>query len=104
MSQGCWNRATACAVVVAGQCLGAILLYGVPEVCAQRLSVRHYDARDGLAQSNVRCLYQDAKGYLAFTILPPLWQRWWFVALVVAAARGRDALYWLAGDGRGELS
>jgi signal transduction histidine kinase/ligand-binding sensor domain-containing protein len=49
------------------QCLpaGLLLLAALP-VCAQRLSVRHYDVSDGLAHSHVGAIHQDRKGYLWF--------------------------------------
>ncbi|MBS1786108.1 MAG: ATP-binding protein [Acidobacteria bacterium] len=42
-----------------------LLLVSLP-VCAQRLSIHHYDVSDGLAHSYVGAIYQDRKGYLWF--------------------------------------
>src|SRR5262245_25443306 len=44
---------------------GLLLLTALP-VCAQRLSVRHYDVSDGLAHSRVGAIHQDRKGYIWF--------------------------------------
>jgi len=48
------------------QSFAAVLLLSIPPVCAQQLSVRHYDVSDGLAHSYVGAIHQDAKGYLWF--------------------------------------
>ena len=66
MNRRYWNQALGLTAVAAAQCLIAVLLYGAPKVCAQHLPVRHYSVNDGLANSNVRCVYQDRKGYLWF--------------------------------------
>jgi ligand-binding sensor domain-containing protein len=42
-----------------------VLLASLP-VCAQQLSVRHYDVSDGLAHSQVKAIHQDRKGYIWF--------------------------------------
>jgi hypothetical protein len=44
----------------------ALLLLVALPVCAQRISVRHYDVSDGLAHSHVGAIHQDRKGYLWF--------------------------------------
>src|SRR5262249_7980902 len=46
--------------------LAAVLLPAALPVCAQRLSVRHYDVSDGLAHSRVVAIHQDRKAYLWF--------------------------------------
>jgi ligand-binding sensor domain-containing protein/signal transduction histidine kinase len=43
-----------------------LLLLSAPPVCAQQLSLRHYDVSDGLAHSQVVAIRQDRKGYLWF--------------------------------------
>ena len=48
------------------QSFAAVLLLSILPVCAQQLSVRHYDVSDGLANSHVGTIHQDAKGYLWF--------------------------------------
>ncbi|MBI3425833.1 MAG: hypothetical protein HY011_23135 [Acidobacteria bacterium] len=45
---------------------GTALLLALLPAYAQQLSVRHYDASDGLANSHVSAIQQDAKGYLWF--------------------------------------
>src|SRR5262245_47592470 len=60
-------RARASAAAATARCLSAalLLLVALP-VCAQQLSVRHYDVSDGLAHSHVTAIHQDRKGYLWF--------------------------------------
>ena len=41
-------------------------MLGAPCASAQKLSLRHYDMPDGLAQGTVQAIHQDAKGYLWF--------------------------------------
>jgi len=61
-----------CATLAAVGCLALALLLGVPLVSAQKLSLRHYDVPDGLAQGTVQAIHQDAKGYLWFGTLEGL--------------------------------
>src|SRR2546421_11063734 len=60
------SRAVGYKTLAAVWCLALALPHGVPEVSAQQLSVRHYDVSDGLANSHVSSITQDAKGYLWF--------------------------------------
>src|SRR5215470_7943603 len=53
-------------VTIAAQCLPAVFFLATLPVCAQQLSVRHYDVSDGLAHSHVGAIHQDRKGYLWF--------------------------------------
>jgi len=49
------------------QCLStALFLLAALPVCAQRLPTRHYDVSDGLANSHVKAIRQDRKGYIWF--------------------------------------
>jgi len=41
-------------------------LFSIPGAYAQQLPIRRYNVSDGLAHSGVRCIHQDAKGYLWF--------------------------------------
>ena len=69
MKLGRLHQSTAGAIIAAvlAQCLPvALLLLAALSVCAQQLSVRHYDVSDGLANSHVSAIHQDAKGYLWF--------------------------------------
>ena len=61
-----WSLAARGAAVAATQCVVAALLCSAPGVFAQQLSVRRYSVNDGLPNRSVRCIYQDAKGYLWF--------------------------------------
>jgi ligand-binding sensor domain-containing protein len=54
------------AAVATTQCIVAALLCSAPQIYAQQLSVRRYSVNDGLPDKSVRCIYQDAKGYLWF--------------------------------------
>ncbi|MGH9939881.1 MAG: sensor histidine kinase [Blastocatellia bacterium] len=54
------------AAAYTAQCLLAAPLLLVAPVCAQQLSVRHYNVSDGLAHSQVMAIRQDRKGYLWF--------------------------------------
>jgi ligand-binding sensor domain-containing protein len=54
------------AVVVTGLCVWVALGYDGAVTRAQKLPVRCYDVRDGLANSRVDFIYQDRKGYLWF--------------------------------------
>jgi streptogramin lyase len=65
MTRICWSRAVRVAALAATQCLVAALS-SAPQIYAQQLSVRHYDVSDGLANSHVNSIHQDAKGYLWF--------------------------------------
>ena len=53
-----------CGAVLGGLFLTTAFLQGVTFVCAQQLSIRHYDVSDGLAHSHVTAMHQDTKGYL----------------------------------------
>jgi ligand-binding sensor domain-containing protein/signal transduction histidine kinase len=44
----------------------SLYLLLVPPILAEQLSIRRYDLRDGLANSRVADIHQDAKGYLWF--------------------------------------
>ena len=60
-------RARPGAAAATGRCLSAaLLLLFAPPVCAQRLSVRHYDVSDGLSHGHVKAIRQDRKGYIWF--------------------------------------
>ena len=45
----------------------ALFLLCAMVVSAQQLSLRRYDASDGLAHGIITSIYQDAKGYLWFS-------------------------------------
>lgn len=52
--------------VAAILCLILTVLWSTITGFGQRLAIRHYGVSDGLAHSGVRCIHQDAKGYLWF--------------------------------------
>src|SRR6266496_828743 len=69
MKRGRLHQSTVGAIIAAvpTQCLPVVLLLlAALSVCAQQLSVRHYDVSDGLANSHVSAIHQDVKGYLWF--------------------------------------
>ena len=68
MSRDCLHPSIAKVTVTVAQCLPVwlFLLAALP-VCAQQLSLRHYDVPDGLAHSQVVAIRQDRKGYLWFS-------------------------------------
>ncbi|MEK6285144.1 MAG: two-component regulator propeller domain-containing protein [Acidobacteriota bacterium] len=66
MSPFCWRRGVKLAAIAAIQCVVAGGLVSAPEVYSQQLSVRRYSVSDGLPHRSIRCIYQDAKGYLWF--------------------------------------
>jgi ligand-binding sensor domain-containing protein/signal transduction histidine kinase len=63
MRHRCFRRIIRCALNVA-LCLTGVLLAGTHRLPAQQLSIHHYDVSNGLANSHVSAMYQDAKGYL----------------------------------------
>src|SRR5437763_4353783 len=71
----------------------------------ERLPVKLYTTADGLAHNSVNRIVRDSRGFLvravnadgvmsappasfSFTILPPLWQRWWVVTMVAFLVAG----------------
>jgi ligand-binding sensor domain-containing protein len=63
MGQLRFRRIIRCALNVA-LCLTGVFSVGAHRVSAQQLSIHHYDVSNGLANSHVSAIYQDAKGYL----------------------------------------
>src|ERR1700730_12201606 len=64
MQQDRFSHIIRCVVVAVTECLAVGLWPGARMVSAQQLSIRHYDVSDGLADSHVSAMHQDAKGYL----------------------------------------
>jgi hypothetical protein len=62
----CIGEFTKALTIVAALLLGVVCLRGTRDALAQRLPLRHYDVRDGLAHSRVIAIHQDPKGYLWF--------------------------------------
>ena len=58
-----FRRIIRCALSVA-LCVTGLLWAGADNLTAQQLSIHHYDVSNGLANSHVSAMYQDAKGYL----------------------------------------
>ena len=65
MEQRYAREVIGCITLFAACCL-ALALVLRPAVSAQKLSLRHYDVPDGLAQGTVQAIHQDAKGNLWF--------------------------------------
>lgn len=91
--------------IVVASLLAVILLRGPRDALAQRLPLRHYDVRDGLANSRVIAIHQDPKGYLWFGTWEGLsrFDGYRFNNYAVSEGLGNSVINAIADDRQGRL-
>jgi ligand-binding sensor domain-containing protein/signal transduction histidine kinase len=43
-----------------------LILFGLIPVSSQQISFKHYSVKEGVSQSEIKCIYQDSEGYIWF--------------------------------------